>query len=161
MYTKDALIDIHTRTQGSFAKILGHLAGLSEPELDRVFDGFGTGSLRQQVYHMIGAEEYWMGVVRGKVPTEERPEDFASLPALSAYRERIAAATVELIRGMTDAELNTRRSMTVWGGAVHELAPAHIVMRTQTHIFQHIGQVTAIVRLLGKPVPPGFDFSVR
>jgi uncharacterized damage-inducible protein DinB len=161
MYTQAALIDIHTRTHMSFEKMLAHLDSFSVAELDKVFDGFGTGSLRQQIQHTILSEEYWIGVIRGEMITEERPEDAATLDALKAYRARMVEQTLSEIRAMTDEQLSTKREMTTWGGAKHQLAPAHIVMRTQTHIFQHLGQMTAIARLLGKPVPSGFDFYVR
>ncbi len=38
--------------------------------------------------------------------------------------------------------------------------PAHVILRTQTHLFHHMGQITAMCRLLGHPIPPGIDFPV-
>jgi len=56
--------------------------------------------------------------------------------------------------------LNTRRKMATWGGKELELVPAHVILRTQTHIFQHQGQVAAMCRLLGRPIPTGLDFPL-
>ena len=43
----------------------------------------------------------------------------------------------------------------------HEpLAPAHVILRTQTHVFHHMGQLAAMCRLLGHPIPQGMDFPL-
>jgi uncharacterized damage-inducible protein DinB len=55
-------------------------------------------------------------------------------------------------------ELNSPRTMKTWRDEV-SLRPAHVVLRTQTHIFQHQGQVTAMCRLLGRPLS-GIDFPI-
>lgn len=60
--------------------------------------------------------------------------------------------------GASDDELNTRRAMTTWGDKVKTLTPAHVILRTQTHAYQHQGQVAALCRLMGKPVPRGLDY---
>jgi uncharacterized damage-inducible protein DinB len=160
MFISSALADLHTRSHLSLQKLLDHCAGFSTNELSRELAGFGYPNLRLQLHHVIGAEEYWVGVLRGLMLTDERPEDFASIDALRAYRERVAGVTADWLRAASDTELNTRRKMIIWGGHERELLPAHIILRTQTHIFQHQGQVAAMCRLLGRPIPPGLDFSL-
>jgi uncharacterized damage-inducible protein DinB len=160
MFDSAALLDIHNRAHWSLQKLLDHCAGFSADELARELAGFGYPAIRLQLHHVIGAEEYWVGVLRGLMLVDERPEDFASIDALRAYRERIAATTTAWLRATSDSELNTRRKMTTWGGHERELMPAHIILRTQTHIFQHQGQVAAMCRLLGRPIPPGLDFPL-
>ena len=34
----------------------------------------------------------------------------------------------------------------------------NVLLRTQTHLFHHMGQVAAMCRLLDHPIPDGFDF---
>jgi uncharacterized damage-inducible protein DinB len=160
MHTAAALVDTHTRAHLSLQKLLDHCAGFSPDELSRELAGFGYPQIRLQLHHVVGAEEYWVGVLRGLILTDERPEDFASIDALRAYRERVAATTGAYLRGASETELNTRRKMITWGGHERELVPAHIILRTQTHIFQHQGQVAAMCRLLGRPIPPGLDFPL-
>jgi len=161
MYTPAALLDLHERTHRGFRKLLDHCADFSSDELAREMDGFGYPAIRLQLHHMIGAEEYWIGVLRGLMLIDEREEDFASMEALRSYRDRTARVTVEYLRRVTDEDLNTRRPMTTWGDQQVELLPAHVVLRTQTHIFQHQGQVAVMARLLGRPVPQGLDFPIR
>lgn len=160
MFTSAALLDIHTRAHASLEKLIDHCAGFSPDELSRTFDGFGGGPIRMQLHHVIGAQEYWVGVIHGQMLVEERPEDFASIEALHAYRRRVAQVTAAYLHGATEAELNTRRKMKTFGGHEHELVPAQIIVRTQTHIFQHQGQIAAMARLLGRPIPRGLDFPL-
>jgi uncharacterized damage-inducible protein DinB len=49
--------------------------------------------------------------------------------------------------------------MLTWGDRTRELTPAHVFMRTLTHIYQHQGQIVAMCRLLGKPVG-GLDYPI-
>lgn len=161
MNTKAALLDIHTRTHQSLQKFLGHLEGFSEDELKREFEGFGVGCILAQLDHIIGAEEYWLWVAAEK----ELPpyEDTPPLPfaELQAKAKSVAQSTRDYIESTSVAELNARRERTVFLGNRVALIPAQIVMRTQTHLFQHFGQISAICRLLGKPIPDGFDFPLR
>ena len=98
--------------------------------------------------------------MRGLMLVAEDPADMASIEALRALRERVAGATVEYLKGAGDAELNTKREVVTYGDRKVELVPAHVILRTQTHIFQHQGQVAAMARLLGRPIPPGLDFPL-
>jgi uncharacterized damage-inducible protein DinB len=92
--------------------------------------------------------------------TEDREEDMGSMQAIREYRERVAGVTTGYLRGASSEELNTRRKMTTWGGHERELMSALIVLRTQTHIFDHKGQVAAMCRHLGRPIPQGIDFPL-
>ena len=51
--------------------------------------------------------------------------------------------------------------MTTWGDRKMRLAPARVIVRTQTHVFQHQGQIAAMCRILGRPIPSGLDFPVK
>jgi len=56
--------------------------------------------------------------------------------------------------------LNAQHELTTWGDKQVQLVPARVILRTQTHLFQHQGQVAAMSRLLGRPIPPGLDFPM-
>lgn len=160
MYTAASLIDLHERTHRGLGKLLDHCAGLSPEALDRELEGFGYPTILEQLQHVIGAERYWIGVLHDQMLTDEDEADRASVDALRAFRERVVGETVAYLDSASDAELNTARTMTTWGDKVHDLVPAHVVLRTQTHVFQHQGQISAMCRLLGQPVPPGLDFPL-
>ncbi len=160
MHSAAGLIDLHERVHRCLRGLLDHCAGFSEEQLSRELDGFGYPSIRLQLHHAIGAEQYWVGVLRGLMLTDEDEADYGSMDALRAFRERVADATAAYLRSASDAELNTPRSMTTWGDKQVDLVPAHVLLRTQTHVFQHMGQITAMSRLLGRPVPAGLDFPL-
>ena len=116
-------------------------------------------TIRLQLHHVIGAEQYWLSVIHGRMDVDDDDSAYPTLAALSAFRERVAVATRAYIDGASTAELNTPRPMATWGGSERLLVPARVVMRTQTHVFQHQGQVVAMCRLLGSPAS-GMDFPI-
>jgi uncharacterized damage-inducible protein DinB len=160
VYTSACLSDLHARTHQSLQKLLDHCGGFSPEELDRELEGFGGANLLLEFDHLIGAERYWVGVLQGRMLVEGDPADRASLATLGTYRERVAGTTTAYLNAATDAELNTRRTMTTWGDKEVDLVPAHVLLRTQTHIFQHQGKIAVMCRLLDRPIPPGLDFPL-
>jgi uncharacterized damage-inducible protein DinB len=160
MYTQQALLDLHERSHRSLRKLLAHCGELDAEALDRELQGFGYPSVRLQLHHVIGAQEYWVGVLKGKFSVEENDADYPTVATLEAYRAQVARTTDEYLRGASDAELNTPREMLTWQEKRRVLVPAHVLMRTVTHIYHHQGQVMALCRLLGKPGPAGLDFPL-
>jgi uncharacterized damage-inducible protein DinB len=160
MYTAAALLDLHTRTQRSLQGLLDHLAGFSAEELDRELDGFGFPSIRLQLHHLLGAERYWVSVLQGAMQGEVDVSDCSTVEALRTFREEVAATTIAYLETTADDVLNAPRTMTTWGGKAVALVPAHVLVRTQTHVFQHQGQIAAMARLLGRPLPRGLDFPL-
>ena len=63
------------------------------------------------------------------------------------------AITEDWLRGASVRELGTPRPMRTWRGDEPVLIPAHVFLRTQTHLYHHKGQVVAMCRLLGSPCP--------
>jgi uncharacterized damage-inducible protein DinB len=159
MYTAESLLDLHERVHLCLVELLDHCCVLSAEELSRELPGFGYPSVRLQLHHEIGAERYWVGVLHGRIDAEENDGDYPTVASLQAFRERVSAATEEYLASATTEELNTARPMITWGGKEHTLVPAHVVLRTQTHLFHHQGQIVAMCRILGKPAP-GLDFPI-
>jgi uncharacterized damage-inducible protein DinB len=86
MHTAEALLGLHERAHGSLQRLLAHCRQLSAEELDRELAGFGYPSVRLQLHHVIGGEEYWIGVLEGTVGS------------LEAYRRRVFSATEKYLR---------------------------------------------------------------
>jgi len=160
MYTREALLDVHERAHRSFRKLIAHAGGLGPGALDRELPGFGYPTIQLQVHHVIGCEEYWLGVIRGNFRAEDDAERYPTVNELERYRDEVARTTAAYLGAASAGELNTPREMMTWQGARRLLVPAHIILRTQTHLFQHQGQVLAMCRLLEHPAPPGFDFPL-
>jgi uncharacterized damage-inducible protein DinB len=159
MYTAETLLDLHERAHRSLQKLLEHCRQLSAEELDRKLPGFGYPSVRLQLHHEVGAEEYWIKVLQGRIEVEDNEADYPTVESLEAYRQQVFSATDEYLRAASAEELNTARRMLTWGNKERLLTPAHVFMRTLTHIYHHQGQIVAMCRLLGKPAS-GMDFPI-
>lgn len=160
MHTSVCLHDLHERTHRSLRGLLDHCDGFSCEQLREEMAGFGYPTILLQLHHAIGAERYWIGVLEGQMLVDEDEADHASIGTLCAFRERVAGATAAYLHLADEDELNGRREMTTWGDKQAELVPAHVVIRTQTHIFQHQGQIAAMASLLGRSIPQGLDFPL-
>lgn len=160
MYTTEALLDLHERAHRSFQKLLTHGEQLSTEELDRELTGFGYPTVQLQLHHMLEAETYWIGVLEGRIDVDEDPAAYATIKLLEARRKDVFETTEHHLRNTTVEELNTARTMMTWGNKEQLLKPAHVLIRTQTHIYHHQGQILAMCRILGKPGPAGLDFPL-
>lgn len=88
-----ALIELHSRTHSVLAKLFKHCCGFSSEELDREHEGFGYPSIRIQLQHVTGAEQYWVGVINGRMLVDENEADAASIEALESFRARVGGVT--------------------------------------------------------------------
>jgi len=159
MHTSEALIDIHERTHRGLRELLTHSDQLTSEELNRELPGFGYPSVRLQLHHEIGAEKYWVGVLQGRIDADEDDPKYPTISSLEEYRQEVFATADGYLRTASGEELNTARPMQTWGGKERILIPAQVFLRTQMHIFHHQGQIAAMCRLLGKPIP-GMDYPI-
>ena len=159
MYDAEGLLDLHQRGHRSLQKLIAHCGQLEAEQVNREIAGFGYPSVRLQLIHAIGAEAYWIGVVQGRIDTEDRDDVLLTVDSVAAWRTSVASATDEYLRAATPKELNTSRKMKTWDGTERDLVPARVFLRTLTHLYHHQGQVVAICRLLGKPAS-GMDFPL-
>jgi uncharacterized damage-inducible protein DinB len=160
VFTAQVLREIHDRAHRNLSALLDHCRLLDAGQLDRELDGFGYPTVRLQLHHAIGAQRYWLGVLQGRIDADDDDHVFPTVAALAALRATVYAATDAYLRDATPAEVNTARPMLTLGGRTKVLTPAHVVLRTQTHLYHHQGQVTAMCRLLGKPCQ-GLDYPIE
>ncbi len=159
MHTSDGLADIHERTHRALSRMIAHCGAMGPGAADRPLEGFAYPTVRLQIHHILGAERYWIGVLQGRLAGDDDEASFPTIASLEALRAEVGAATRAWLAAASAAELNTPRPMVLWGGKERVLVPAHVVLRTQTHVFQHTGQVAAMCRLLGSPAT-AMDFPL-
>jgi len=159
MYTPSALLDIHERTHRSLRGLLTHCRTLTPEELDRELAGFGYPTVQLQLHHGIGAQKYWIGVLQGRLDVDEDAHLYRTVASLEEYRAQVFAVTEAYLRASSTEDLNTARPVMTWGDREQVLAPAQVVLRTQTHHYHHQGQILAMCRLLGKPCS-GLDYPL-
>ena len=160
MHTPDGLRDLHARAHTNLTALLTHCRGLDAEALNRDMEGFGDGTVRLQLHHAVTAERYWIGVVLGRSRDAEDADQHPDIPSLEALREQVFAFTDGYLARVSAEELNTPRPMVTWDGKEYPLAPAHVVLRTVTHIYHHMGQVAAMCRLLGHPCTQGLNYPI-
>ncbi|MDJ0521745.1 MAG: DinB family protein [Planctomycetota bacterium] len=160
MYTTAALLDVHERTHRSIQGVLAHLEGLPAEELQREVPHFSYPTLAQQLHHVITAERYWLRVLRGELVLDQDQDEYTTVDALQALRAEVAADTVSYIGSSSDDDVNRIRTVTTYGDRQVDLAPALVVLRTQTHAYQHQGEIASMLRHLGHTFPSGLDFPL-
>lgn len=160
MLTSEGLLDVHERAHRNLRDFLAHARTLDPEAADREMPDFGGASVRLQLHHAIGGETYWIGVLQGRVDADEGAHLYPTIESLERYREATFAATQEYLKNASVEELNTPRPMETWHSEEEVLRPGHVVMRTITHIYHHQGQVAAMLRILGSPIP-GFNYPIK
>lgn len=160
MYTPEALLDVHGRAHRSLAGLLEHCRRLPADVVDREFDGFGYRTIRRQFDHVLGAEKYWLGVLEGRIQVGDDAVEPPSLDELATERARVAAATAAWIRASSSDAVNLPRTVKTFGGGERRLRPAHVILRLACHVYDHKGQIAAMCRMLGRPIPRGLDFPL-
>jgi uncharacterized damage-inducible protein DinB len=160
MYTSAGLLDIHERTHRSIQGVLDHCATLPKAELTRAGEGFSYPTLASQLHHVIGAERYWFGVLQEDIFLDDDEAAHQTIEALRAMRQTVAEATAAFISSCSGAELSATRTITKWNGETAEVVPAHVLLRTQTHAYQHQGEIASMLRQLGHTFPPLLDFPL-
>ena len=159
MYTTKALLDMHERSHRSLQKLLEHCRQFKEEKLNSELAGFGSPTIRLQFHHGIGAEEYWIGVLQGRVFADDNDAAYPNIDSLEVYRRRVYRVTDNYLITTPGGELNKARKMMTWGNKEKILIPALVYLRTLTHLYHHQGQILAMCRLLGKPAG-GMDFPL-
>jgi uncharacterized damage-inducible protein DinB len=160
MFTPASLSDIHHHAHQTLQKLLEHCRELSPDELHRTIDWAGDPTVQLQLHHVITAERYWIGVLQGRMDVDEDQAEDPTVDSLEMLRKKVFTIGEEYLRGASEAELNTPRPMITWGNKERVLIPAHVVIRTQMHIYHHLGKVGAMCRFMGKPIPPGMDYPI-
>jgi len=160
MFDSESLLEFCRRTHKSFEKLIEHCQSLSDDEFNRRIEGFGYPTVKLQFHHSIAAQKYWIGVLQGRIDVDDDPDDQFTIEDLIEYRNSVLNLTNQYLSSASNKELNTARLMITWSSIEKELIPAHVVIRTLTHMFQHQGQVAAMCRLIGKPIDPGMDYPI-
>lgn len=151
---------MHERSHRNLGTLVAHCRGLDDAAVDREIDGFGYPTIRLQLHHVIGAQEYWIGVLLGKYLVDDNEGEFPTIARVEEYRLSVKRMTEEYLAAASEAELNTPREMLTYPQRLRVLVPAHVCLRTIMHAYHHQGQILAMCRLLGHPGPGGTDFPI-
>ena len=115
-------------------------------------DSFGRNTLREQFVHILFTEATWIRALQSLEYRrwEDEPQ---RLDQIVAKKKEVAAATAAYLNSQSQADLNREvdRVPAYWVGP--RRTPAFICHHAFTHTFHHKGQIAAMFRLLGYPLP--------
>jgi uncharacterized damage-inducible protein DinB len=153
MFTRAGILALHGWTHERVEFLMEHANTLTAAEFTQELPGFGYPSVRDQLMHMIGAEERWVLRLQDLPIEPWVAADYGTVRALRQARARVMQTTTAYLEALLEAELNRplSRRPAAWIGELR--SPAFILHHVLTHTFHHKGQVVAMCRLLGHPAP--------
>ena len=153
MFSKEAILELHTATHERIDLLLRHIATLPDPLCRKPIPGFGHPTVWKQLVHILTCEEGWVLDLQNRPFAGWFEEDCPTMPVLQAAKDRIRKTTQAYLSSLTEVELNTTLTERPadWGGELR--SPAFILVHVITHAYHHKGQVVAMLRILGYPAP--------
>lgn len=152
MFSKDGLRAFHRWTHESLHLVFEHAAALPPGTITEKIPGFGRNTVRDQLVHILSTEANWIAGIQNQSLPKLTASDYATVASLLVGRRRVSDATLRYIDLLSETELNTTLTELPkeWMGPPR--SPAFIILHVLTHAFHHKGQVTAMFRLLGRPI---------
>jgi len=115
--------------------------------------GFARSTIRDQLFHTIANEIFWMHGLQLLPMPRLSADDYSTGEALAELKRRAMAETLEYLDRLSEPELNRDLLRVSEGWVGPPRSPAFILHHVLTHAFHHKGQVVAMCRLLGHPAP--------
>jgi uncharacterized damage-inducible protein DinB len=153
MFTVPGALAFYSCADGSRETQFSHLESLPADRFARLIPGFGHGSIRDTLVHIATMERAWRdGVLGAHAPAPALGG--ATLPDVRALFEDNSALTRAFVAEITDQEMSAYRVVRLpWSGTRCRVCPGWVLLHVVTHEFHHRGQVAAMCRSLGAPVP--------
>ena len=153
MFTTAGLKSFHAGTHSSLDVLLAHLRTMHADLLVAELPGFARANIRDQMFHTIACEIYWVHGLQFLPMPKLSADDYMTVEALAELKRRAMAETLEYLDRLSEHDLNQDllRVPERWVGPPR--SPAFILHHVLTHAFHHKGQVVAMCRLLGHPAP--------
>jgi uncharacterized damage-inducible protein DinB len=114
---------------------------------------FAYGSIRNIHAHVAFGHLLWVGVMGLGLERASLELPVAQIPDVNAMRERFKTVDAILERALasfTDPDVLFERT---YRGEVLKLTQRWVIVRPITHEFHHKGQLLALARVLGHPMP--------
>ncbi len=153
MFTTAGLKSFHARTHSSLDILLTHLRTMHSDLLLAELSGFARPNIRDQMFHTIANEIYWIHGLQLLPLPKLSADDYSTAEALVECKRRAMAETLEYLDRLSEPELNQDLLHVPEGWVGPPRSPAFILHHVLTHAFHHKGQVVAMCRLLGHPAP--------
>jgi uncharacterized damage-inducible protein DinB len=153
MFTVDGIRKLHGWTHASLSLLLDHVSTIPGSGYGKVLPGFGFGTVREQLIHLLNCEGFWIHLLQGSPYVNRKPEERAAVADARVLQREVMQHTHAYLATMTDQVLNANRALRFPDGDEAVRTPALVLHHVVTHAFHHKGQIVAMCRLLGHPAP--------
>lgn len=153
LFTKAGVSAFHTWTHERLDTVFEHASELTASQLVQPIPGFGQGSVRDQLAHILAAESGWIRRLQSLTVENWEQSNFPDLQLLVVAKKKVVVATNAYLQTLDEAQLNTtlEKIPEDWVGPPR--SPGFILQHICTHAFHHKGQLAAMCRILGHPLP--------
>ena len=107
MFNRDGIRTLHGVTHDRLDLLLEHVAKLPQADFVRELPGFGFASVRDQLAHLLGAEDRWVHRLQFLPLPRWVSTDYQTADSIRPAKERVKAATIAYLERLPDSDLNT------------------------------------------------------
>jgi len=153
LFTTEGIIALHAWTHESLDIVFLQAQALAPPQFVQPIPGFGLASVRDQLTHILAAQSGWISRLQFYPVAPWEPSAFPDVATLLTAKRELVTQTIRYLRGLGEMELNATLEKLPPGWIGPLRSPAFILLHVCTHAFHHKGQVAAMLRILGCPLP--------
>jgi uncharacterized damage-inducible protein DinB len=153
MFTLDGIREFHSWTHASLTRLFDHIATLPADSYNRDVSGFGFSTIRAQVIHILSCEALWISRAQAVSIDDWDVMKWLTVSDARALQQEASNRTLAYLSGLTERQLNEDVELLLEDGVRITCTPALLIHHFLTHAFHHKGQIVAMCRILGYPVP--------
>jgi uncharacterized damage-inducible protein DinB len=153
VFTLDGVRKLHGWTHSSLNLVLDHLSTMSSNDYATPLSGFGFPTLREQAIHIFNCEGFWIHTLQGLRYADRTPEECPVVADVRLLQKEVSQSTHAYLLTLTNQQLNADAELHFSDGDIAVRTPALVLHHVLTHAFHHKGQIAAMCRALGHPMP--------
>lgn len=153
VFTLEGARKFHGWTHTSLNLLLHHLSTIPQDDYARELPNFGSASLRRQVIHIFNCEGFWIHSLQGRHYSDRETAACPTVADARGWQQEVTKQTQAYLSSLTNQLLNAATELHFPDGDKAIRTPALVVHHILTHAFHHKGQIAAMCRELGYPVP--------
>jgi uncharacterized damage-inducible protein DinB len=153
VFTTDGIQQLHEWAHASISIVLDHLSTFPAADYQKELPGFGFSTLQKQVVHIFNCEGFWIHVIKGLPYVDRDPATCSDVADARLLQQQVSRWTEEYLLALSNQQLNSDAELRFPDGDFAVRTPALVLHHVLTHAFHHKGQIAAMCRQLGRPMP--------
>lgn len=141
--------------EGPRQRMLEFLSTIPMDEFVRPIPSSGGKSLRDILLHIVGANEFWIGLLTRRPHRRFSNDDYETVDSIIPVFDQTHETVRSFLSGADEDWFASEITVTP-GGEPMQLVPSLATVHMLTHEYHHKGQIVAIARMLGYE-PPDTD----